>query len=75
MTGDLAVAGGELDRCVDDRHSGTLGGFDHILSVLQHPGGLHRGLHRTMQRSALAGEVVLELDEHDGGLGRVHGFS
>ncbi len=68
---DLAVACGERDRRMDDRDtclSGLLGGGDR---VGEHPGPIHHIRHRTVQRATVGGEVVLKLDEDNGGLGRV----
>ena len=73
MRGDLVVALGELDRRVDDRGARLAGRGEGLLGVLDHPGRLHRVLHGAVQGAALGGEVVLELDQHNGGLLRVHG--
>src|ERR1039458_53787 len=40
-------------------------------SVLEHSGLLHHVGHGAVQRAALRGEVVLELDQHDGGSLRI----
>src|SRR5665647_2864809 len=72
---DLVVAGRELDRRVDDRRASGSGRRDERLGVREHVRGVHDGLHRAVEHAPFGGEVVLVLDEHDGGLCGIHGFS
>jgi hypothetical protein len=52
---------------VHDRHAGGPGGVEHPLGVGQHAGLVHDLFDRAVQDATLGGEVVLVLDQHDGG--------
>jgi hypothetical protein len=56
---------------VHDRHTGPAGRVDQGDGVGEHAGPLHDTGDRRVQHAALTGELVLVLDEHDRGPGRV----
>src|SRR5918999_5623595 len=73
VEGKLAVARYVGDRRVDDRRPGGSRGLHQPARVLQHPGALHDVADRVVQGAALGGEVVLVLDQNDGGALRIEG--
>ena len=73
---DLVVALGEADRRVDDGGAGGPGVVGDPLRVVQHVGRRHHVLDGAVEGTSVRCEVVLELDQDDGGGLRIgwHGF-
>ena len=70
---ELVVAVGERDRRVHDGGTGLARCVDDALGVVEHAGLVHDPLDGAVQHAAFGGEVVLVLDEDDGGGGRIDG--
>src|SRR6185312_11339477 len=71
LVAELAVAGREGDRRVDDGRAGLARLVGHATRVGEHAGVVHDALDGVMQGAPIAREVVLVLDQDDGGLSGV----
>jgi hypothetical protein len=71
-TAHLAEVGRELDGNVNDGRTGFAGLVDHGYGILQHAGGIHYRFYSFVKFTALAGEIVLELNKDNSRILWVH---
>jgi hypothetical protein len=64
---DLVVALGEGDRCMHHGDTGRASSVRDLARVREHSGVVHDLRHAAVEGATLRGEVVLILDQHDGG--------